>query len=47
MDQIGRPILYRTTTKFLQTFGLKTLKDLPEAQKIEELLQLEDADADQ
>ncbi|MCI6659308.1 MAG: SMC-Scp complex subunit ScpB [Peptoniphilaceae bacterium] len=47
LEQIGRPILYRTTTKFLQTFGLKTLKDLPEAQKIEELLQLEDADADQ
>ncbi|MGR5875522.1 SMC-Scp complex subunit ScpB [Bacillus pacificus] len=25
----GRPILYGTTKKFLDTFGLKTLDDLP------------------
>jgi segregation and condensation protein B len=28
-DSLGRPTLYATTRKFLQTFGLKTLKDLP------------------
>jgi segregation and condensation protein B len=31
---VGRPMLYGTTKKFLETFGLNTLKDLP---KIEEL----------
>ena len=33
-EVLGRPMLYGTTKKFLQTFGLNTLKDLP---KIEEL----------
>jgi segregation and condensation protein B len=33
-EVLGRPMLYGTTKKFLETFGLKTLKDLP---KIEEL----------
>jgi segregation and condensation protein B len=33
-DSLGRPVLYGTTKKFLQLFGLKTLKDLPEAQRI-------------
>jgi segregation and condensation protein B len=28
-DSLGRPVLYGTTKKFLQTFGLKSLKDLP------------------
>lgn len=31
---LGRPMLYGTTKKFLETFGLNSLKDLP---KIEEL----------
>jgi segregation and condensation protein B len=31
---LGRPLLYGTTKKFLEVFGLNTLKDLP---KIEEL----------
>ncbi len=26
----GRPVLYRTTRRFLELFGLKSLKDLPE-----------------
>jgi len=26
---LGRPVLYGTTKKFLQVYGLKTLKDLP------------------
>ena len=29
----GRPILYGTTKRFLETFGLNTLKDLPKAEK--------------
>ena len=28
-DSLGRPQLYETTRKFLQLFGLKSLKDLP------------------
>lgn len=30
----GRPILYRTTPDFLRTFGLKSLKELPEIEKV-------------
>jgi segregation and condensation protein B len=33
-EVLGRPLLYGTTKKFLEVFGLNTLKDLP---KIEEL----------
>ncbi len=33
-DVLGRPMLYGTTKKFLEVFGLNSLKDLP---KIEEL----------
>jgi segregation and condensation protein B len=28
-DSLGRPVLYGTTRKFLQTFGLRSLRDLP------------------
>ncbi|MCI0376564.1 MAG: SMC-Scp complex subunit ScpB [Gemmataceae bacterium] len=31
-DSLGRPVLYGTTRKFLQVFGLRTLKDLPRSQ---------------
>jgi segregation and condensation protein B len=31
-DSLGRPVLYGTTKKFLQLFGLKSLKDLPEGE---------------
>jgi segregation and condensation protein B len=30
-DSLGRPVLYGTTKKFLQAFGLKSLRDLPQA----------------
>lgn len=30
-EELGRPYLYATTRRFLQTFGLKTLEDLPRA----------------
>src|SRR5207245_252696 len=28
-DSLGRPVLYGTTKKFMQVFGLKSLRDLP------------------
>lgn len=31
----GRPILYRTTPDFLRTFGLESLEDLPEIEKVD------------
>lgn len=31
-DSLGRPVLYETTRKFLQMFGLRSLKDLPAAE---------------
>lgn len=31
----GRPILYRTTADFLRTFGLESLNDLPEIEKMQ------------
>ncbi len=32
-DSLGRPVLYGTTKKFLQLFGLRSLKDLPRAEQ--------------
>ena len=31
----GRPILYRTTPDFLRTFGLESLEELPEMEKVQ------------
>jgi segregation and condensation protein B len=39
MDVAGRPILYATTDKFLVSFGLENLKQMP---SLEEILGLED-----
>jgi segregation and condensation protein B len=33
-DSLGRPVLYGTTRKFLQVFGLKSLKDLPQVEEL-------------
>jgi segregation and condensation protein B len=33
-DSLGRPQLYGTTKKFLQTFGFKTIRDLPLAEGV-------------
>ncbi|MHB1422099.1 MAG: SMC-Scp complex subunit ScpB [Gemmataceae bacterium] len=33
-DSLGRPVLYGTTRKFLQVFGLKNLRDLPQAEEL-------------
>ena len=30
-ESLGRPVLYGTTKRFLQTFGLNSLRDLPSA----------------
>ena len=34
LDAPGRPILYRTTADFLRTFGLESLEELPEMEKV-------------
>ena len=35
LEAPGRPILYRTTPDFLRTFGLESLADLPEMEKVQ------------
>lgn len=37
-DSLGRPLLYGTTPRFLEQFGLTSLDDLPTLREIEELL---------
>jgi len=34
-DSLGRPVLYGTTKKFLQVFGLKSLRDLPLVEQLQ------------
>ena len=34
---LGRPVLYGTTKKFLQVFGLKSLNDLPQVEALRPL----------
>jgi segregation and condensation protein B len=33
-ESLGRPVLYGTTKKFLQVFGLKSLRDLPQVEQL-------------
>ena len=33
-EVIGRPYLYGTTKRFLERFGLKSLRDLPDAEQL-------------
>ncbi|MFQ5416891.1 MAG: SMC-Scp complex subunit ScpB [Myxococcota bacterium] len=42
-DVPGRPMLYGTTRRFLEVFGLETLDDLPSLRQLEELAPAEDA----
>jgi segregation and condensation protein B len=35
----GRPLLYRTTDKFLAYFGLNTIDDLPSAEELKKLME--------
>lgn len=37
-DSLGRPLLYGTTDRFLEEFGLPSLDDLPTLREVEELL---------
>jgi len=37
-DSLGRPLLYETTPRFLEQFGLNSLEDLPTLREVEELL---------
>jgi segregation and condensation protein B len=36
-DSLGRPVLYGTTKRFLQVFGLRSLKDLPRAEELKNM----------
>jgi segregation and condensation protein B len=36
-DDVGRPMIFRTTEKFLEIFGLKDIKDLPTVKELEAL----------
>ncbi|MEM6335269.1 MAG: SMC-Scp complex subunit ScpB [Bacteroidota bacterium] len=38
-ETVGKPLLYGTTTHFLERFGLNNLEELPKLKEIEELLQ--------
>jgi len=38
-DSLGRPLLYETTDRFLDAFGLQDLEDLPTLQEAEDLLE--------
>ena len=38
---VGRPLTYKTTNRFLEVFGLKSLKDLPSSHDIQDLLSSE------
>jgi segregation and condensation protein B len=33
-ESLGRPVLYGTTKRFLQLFGLRSLRDLPQAEEL-------------
>ena len=37
-DLLGKPMLYKTTRKFLETFSLKNLKNLPSLSEFDELV---------
>jgi segregation and condensation protein B len=37
-DSVGRPLLYGTTDRFLEQFGLDALDDLPTLREVEDLL---------
>ncbi len=41
-DGPGRALLYRTSTEFLQYFGLNSVKDLPRLKEVEDILSEDD-----
>lgn len=46
LDAVGRPILYRTTRKFLQHFNLESLDQLPDFDQTRARLEAEEAGED-
>ena len=46
-DTLGRPVLYGTTKKFLQVYGLRTLRDLPPVEEQRGPASKEDAAAEE
>ena len=46
-DSLGRPVLYGTTKKFLQVYGLRTLRDLPPVEEQRGPASKEDAAAEE
>jgi segregation and condensation protein B len=36
-EELGKPIIFRTTSRFLELFGLKNIRDLPTIKEIESL----------
>lgn len=46
-DLPGRPILYETTSDFLDYFGLATIEDLPDMQEfLDEVVEEEETESD-
>lgn len=45
-DTPGRPALYGSTSRFLEIFGLRSLRDLPDLREVEEMLQVKGTPAD-
>lgn len=43
-DAVGRPILYQTTSEFLDYFGLATIEDLPKVELIDNNDEVSDTD---
>jgi len=43
-QSLGRPVLYGTTKKFLQVYGLRSLKDLPQVEELKAAAGKADAD---
>jgi len=41
-DGPGRALLYKTSTEFLQYFGLQSIKDLPQLKEVDQLIPEED-----
>ena len=46
-EGVGRPLLYATTDKFLEYFGLNRLADMPKLREIEELTAADDNSPEQ
>lgn len=46
-ETVGKPLLYGTTTEFLEYFGLATITDLPKPREISEIIKDEDFEFDQ